>query len=105
MHPKGRFSSFIKMISALFIFQGCTIGDSSEELSGNYFYRDEGANLKEIICHLPDSKNIYSKVISYSFDKDFILVAQEPNFEEYKNSVAFELRNDFKNILQIPRKI
>jgi len=77
--------------------QGCSSGgDYDKDLSGNYFYDDEGSDAKSIICHLPDCKNIYSKVISFDYNKDFIIAAQQPIYNEYKNSVAFELRNDLK---------
>jgi hypothetical protein len=85
-----------KLIFVLLLLQSCVVGDSNEELSGDYFYRDNGINSKEIISHLPNRKNIYSNVISYSYNKDFILVAQKPNLDGYRNSISFELRDDIK---------
>jgi hypothetical protein len=47
-----------------------------EELSGDYFYTDEGGNAKFIICHLPNRKGIYSTVIEYDYNKDFIIALE-----------------------------
>ena len=70
--------------------------DSYKELSGNYFYKDEGEICKQIISHLPNKKEIYSTVTSYDYNSDFIIARQLPNYDDYKTMIAFELRSDLK---------
>ena len=84
----------------MMILLGCSpTRDYYEELSGNYFYRDEGQETKEIISHGPNLnapylKDIYGTVIDYDDNSDFIIAIQHPNFEDYKIMVAFNLRDD-----------
>jgi len=74
----------------------CSNGDYTEELSGNYFYRNEGPDTKDILSHSPNRKEIYSKVLSYSYNERFIVAVQMPIYNEYKKMIAFDLRDDFK---------
>jgi hypothetical protein len=67
--------------------------DNTEELSGNYFYRDEGSNVKDILCHSPNQQEIYSKVLDYAYDSDFIVIVQQPINDEYKAMIGFNLRD------------
>jgi hypothetical protein len=67
-------------------------GDYEEELSGGFFYHDEGSENKDIISHYPNQKNIWSKVVDYAYDEDFILVVQKPLIKYHRNSIAFEIR-------------
>lgn len=66
--------------------------DFYEELSGGYFYRDESNDTKEILGHDKSKQNIFPKVISYAYNKNFIIAAQEPLKEEYIISLAYEFR-------------
>lgn len=77
------------------VLHGCN-SDNTEDLSGGYFYRDEGGNTKDILCRLPNRKGIYSKVTGYDYNADFIVAVQRPNYEEYKTIVGFDLRNNLK---------
>jgi len=89
--------NLLKLTIVCFYLISCsTGGDYEKELSGNFFYRDEGSKVKEIISHLSNGKNIYSTIVSYDFNKDYIIAVQKPNYEAYKISLAFELRNDLK---------
>lgn len=93
-----RRTSIISMLSCLSVFfGGCFVNsDDAEELSGNYFYRDEGTHVKDILCHLPGRKEIYSEVIGFDHNNDFIVVAQKPVYQEYRTAIGFNLRNDLK---------
>jgi hypothetical protein len=65
------------IVGALVIcLYSCSVSDDMEELSGDYFYTDEGGNAKFIICHLPNRKGIYSTVIEYDYNKDFIIALE-----------------------------
>jgi hypothetical protein len=76
------------------ILLGCIPNsDTTKELSGNYFYRDEGRNVKDILCHSPNHQEIYSKVLDYAYDADFIIILQQPIYDEYKAMIGFKLRD------------
>lgn len=77
------------------LVNGCS-RDYTEDLSGDYFYRDEGKDVKDILCHLPNHKEIYSKVIGYDYNKDFIVAAQNPIYNEYRTTIGFNLRDNLK---------
>ncbi len=77
-----------------FLSQCVPNSDSSQELSGNYFYRDEGSDVKDILCHLPNHEEIYSEVVGYNYDADFIVAAQIPNYIQYRTIIGFNLRTN-----------
>lgn len=72
------------------------MSDESRELSGQYFYIDEGINSKQILSHLPNRKEIYPNVVDYSFNSDFIIALQKPDYKEFKSIIAFQLRDNLK---------
>jgi hypothetical protein len=87
------------ILTIVFLFNGCNEthsinGDYVKELSGEYFYRSEGAEMNDIISHLPNRKEIYSNVLDYNYDSDFIIATQQPIHEQYKSMIAFYLRDD-----------
>ncbi len=68
----------------LFLFKGCNIGaDRTQILSGGYFYRDEGGEIKDILCTKPNGGEIPSTVISFDYDKNFIIAKQRPKIPHY----------------------
>src|SRR5688572_16695642 len=85
--------SLIIASSCLALFGCIPNSDNTEELSGNYFYRDEGSNVKDILCHSPNQQEIYSKVLDYAYDSDFIVIVQQPIYDEYKAMIGFNLRD------------
>jgi len=70
--------------------------DDYHDLSGDYFYRNEGVHVKQIICHLPNRGEIYSEVIGYNYDLNFIIVAQKPIYSDYRQMIGFNLRDNLK---------
>ena len=89
-------NSFIRSLLALGAIHttGCNYSDEVEELSGGYFYRNEGEHTKDILSHSPNGENIYSQVTAYDFNSDFIIATQKPIYAEYKSAIAFELQNN-----------
>jgi hypothetical protein len=73
------------------------ISDYTEELSGNYFFLDEGAEMKQILSHPPGRTEIYGKVTSYNHDDNFILAMQIPSRENYRDMIAAGLGPGSKN--------
>lgn len=88
------FNVFLIFCSLFFFQCGGGSSDFYEELSGNYFYRGEGRGSNEILSHSPKQKSIYSEVINYSFNDDFIIALQQPNYESHKYMIATKLRID-----------
>ena len=85
-------------ISTFFFFNSCS-SDYATELSGNYFYSEEGGEIKQILNHKNNSnykKDIYGKVIDYDFNYNYILVLQEPNYNDYITMIGFYLRVNLK---------
>lgn len=70
-------------ICVLYLIQGCNIGaDSTKKLSGGYFYRNEGGDIKDILCENPNGGEIPSTVIDFDYDKDFIIAKQKPKIPQ-----------------------
>ncbi len=72
----------------------CSCSDTSEDLSGGFFYRDEGGDIKEILNHNAGNMEIYGKVVDYAWNDSIILVKQEPSIADHKAFIAFYLRDD-----------
>lgn len=78
-------------------FTGCIPNsDSTEDLSGQYFYREEGTHVKDILSYVPNRKEIYSEIVHYDFNPDFIIAEQKPIYNEYKAMIGFNLRANTK---------
>ncbi len=83
----------------------CNQGSQIENLSEKYIYHDGGGDYRDIIkvknvtsntkiSNLNYIKcNVYSKVIDYRFNNDFIVIAQIPNKEWHVKAIAFELED------------
>jgi hypothetical protein len=62
------------------VYSSCSPGgDYTKELSGGYFFRCEGSSTNDILPHTPNKREIPANVISYAFNKDFIIALQKPN--------------------------
>jgi hypothetical protein len=91
----------ISICTLTFCFQYCS--DYNEELSGNYFYRDEGEYSKEIVCHSAGAnKGIFGKVISFDYNSNFIIAAQIPSFDDYEAWIQFHYfyDSDYKDSIE-----
>lgn len=70
----------ILLICIIFVVIGCSIGgDYTKELSGDYFYRSEGGDVHDILNHSGVGNDIPVNVMSYDYDKNFIVAIQRPN--------------------------
>lgn len=91
------------VVGTLFILSCGSCGDSSNELSGGYFLRDEGIDVHDILNHTDGLKEIPANVISYNYDNNFIIASQRPNknpdplynrspiYKDGKNTIYFWL--------------
>ena len=62
----------------LFIISSCT-SDVTIPLGQDYFYRDEGGNIKDILCERTESKAfIPATIIAYKYNNNYIIARQRP---------------------------
>ena len=88
---------YLILIGIISIFSSCILdSDYAEDLSCGCMYRDEGEHTKDILCGPPIEKHIYSEIIGYDYNRNFIVAAQRPRYEEHKQMIAFNLRDNFK---------
>ncbi len=68
---------------AIFLFQVCSIGtDKTTQLSGGYFYRNEGGSMKDILCKNPKGGEIPSEVVDFNYNRSFIIAKQKPKIPQ-----------------------
>jgi hypothetical protein len=81
--------------------------DGTRELSGNYFLREEGRNLNDILNHSPGSREIPANILSYNFNKDFIIASQRPGATNdllYTDTQYFKARDSIYYWLVVHHK-
>ncbi|MBT9394869.1 hypothetical protein KLP40_17015 [Hymenobacter sp. NST-14] len=101
MHATALFRplSFARLATALgaaVLLGGCNMSDEAEELSGGYHYRNEGLDRKELLSGWEGMPSIHGKVVRYSFNKDFIVAAQRPVYDEYRSGLGSDLRHQLR---------
>lgn len=75
----NRIAISLAFTCVVFSFQCCYTGaDATKKLSGGYYYRNEGGDIKDILCEKPNGGEIPATVIAYDYDKNFIIVKQKP---------------------------
>jgi hypothetical protein len=72
---------------------GAGVNSRSEELTGGSYFRESGNALNLIRSHNGLHKAIYSKIVAYDYNDDFIIVAQKPNFEYHRGLIASDLNH------------
>ncbi len=60
----------------------CCTSDYTENLGGGYFFRNEGGDLKDILCEEPKGGEIPSTVIAYDYDQNFLIALQRPKLPQ-----------------------
>jgi hypothetical protein len=56
----------------------CNFSDSTENLGDDYFYRNEGETVKDIICKKANGGEIPATVTHFDFNDKFIIAKQIP---------------------------
>jgi hypothetical protein len=56
--------------------------DVTKDLGDGYFLREEGGNVKDILCEQPNSGEIPATIIDYDFDNNFIIAKQKPKLPQ-----------------------
>ena len=70
----------LHLLCSLFI-QSC-ISDSIKNLGNGYFYRDEGENIKDILCQNSNGGEIPATVHDYIYNVEYILAKQKPKYPQ-----------------------
>ena len=85
-----------------FILLSCSgyNGDVADELSGGYTFRAEGSS-SYIMADNGFKEEIYENILAYTFNKDFILIKQQPSFEKYKRRLASTLNSKASSFANI----
>lgn len=78
MKAKNRFLVVCCLIS---VIQSCT-SDYTKNLGNGYFYRFEASDLRDIGCEKPNGAEIPADVISYAYNRDFIIAKQKPKLPQ-----------------------
>ncbi|MDH5415244.1 MAG: DUF3997 domain-containing protein [Flavobacteriaceae bacterium] len=74
---------FRRFFFVLMLFtQSCNLSDSTKHLGEGYFYRNEGGNIKDILCEHPTGGEIPATVIDYTYDENFIIAKQKPKLPQ-----------------------
>lgn len=79
------------LFCSLFI-QSC-ISDSIKNLGSGYFYRDEGENIKDILCQKPHGGEIPATILNYVYNDEYIIAKQKPKYPQealYKKKYKYE---------------
>jgi hypothetical protein len=98
-------SLFFLFLTGLFLIScGAGPNNSSEELSGDSYFRESGHDFSYIKSHNELHRTIYPRVIAYAYNKDFILAAQVPNLEHDKSLKASELNSGNENFEGLLKK-
>ena len=70
----------LHLLCSLFI-QSC-ISDSIKNLGNGYFYRDEGENIKDILCQKSNGGEIPATVLDYIYNDEYIIAKQKPKYPQ-----------------------
>jgi len=83
----------VMILSMVLILLGCGAGvsDFTQDLGNGYVFESFGQDLKNIRTPVPGQKDIYGKVVQYVYDKNDILVIQQPNKKIYRNILGEEI--------------
>lgn len=87
-------------ISATFLIvltlNSCNFSDSTESLGDEYYYRNEGESVKDILCQKANGGEIPATVMSFDFNDEFIIAKQIPKLPQdpmYDNDYKYNNGN------------
>lgn len=103
-------SNFLKFLTAILLICslllsscGAGVNSSSEELSGGSYFRESGSALNCIRSHNGLHKTIYSKIIAYAYNDDFIIAAQEPKLNYHQALIASDLNTGHEDVIVLQK--
>ena len=82
----------IFITSLIATLTSCNMGVYSEDINEKYLYLDCGDSCKQIVSNVAKVPDIYSNVVNYKFNDDFLVVLQKPCFRFQKMSLGAKLR-------------
>jgi len=75
-----KIKTLILLLTIVYNIHSCSSGgDYTKELSGGYFFRDEGTDIHDILSHRPSGKDIPANILSYNYNDTLIIATQKPN--------------------------
>jgi len=85
---------YFKLILFLIIFSlnNCS-SDYTENLGNGYFFVGEGSPLNKILNEKSNRGQVPENVISYDYNKDFIIAKQKPDLPQ---SILYEKKYEYK---------
>lgn len=94
---KTGYSNLFIYCGFVLLIQSCAL-DYTKDLGGGYFYRDEGGNIKDILCEKPNGGEIPATILDYAYNSEFIIAKQKPKLPQeslYKKDYVFNTDNTF----------
>jgi len=88
--------NWLLLFGVVFMFQCCT-SDYTKELGEGYIYRHEGKPLNDIYSENPKGGSIPANVISFDYDKKYIIAKQRPKLPQdilYEKEYEYKLGGD-----------
>ncbi len=93
------FLTLISIPICLFLSScGAGVNSSFEELPGGSYFRESGSELNNIGSHNHLHKTIYSKILAYAYNDDFIVAAQRPSLEYHRLLIASDLNTGVEDV-------
>ena len=78
-----KLTNIIALLVFFVIFSSCNVGgDYNKELSGGYFYRNEGEDINDILCKKSEGGEIPANVIAFDYNSNFIIAKQKPKIPQ-----------------------
>ena len=100
-----KYSNVLLFILISFVLSCGGVSDYTENLGNGFYFASRGSKVKSIFGpNVNPRKEIYSKVIEYAFDKDFILVAQEPLWDMHIRSIIISLDEEKSDYQKLEEK-
>ncbi|WP_143089309.1 hypothetical protein [Prevotella sp. KH2C16] len=87
-----RFILIITLCISILETQSC-VSDTTKELGCGYYYRDEGGNIKDILCENPKGCELPSMICGFTYNEKNIIAKQRPKIPQdllYRNTYKYD---------------
>ncbi|MDA3910503.1 MAG: hypothetical protein PF448_03995 [Bacteroidales bacterium] len=81
-------------LGIILLIQSCNLSDISKNLGNRYFYRNEGGDIKDILCERPAGAFIPATILEYDYNRYYIIANQKPKIpQDPLYDAEFEYKN------------
>ena len=101
---KSRYIHIAMFLLLATIGSVCQQGALVEELCCGYSYVDDGGNSNRIVYKIYNNSGIHGHVVQYVHNSAFILVLQQPKYEEHLIDLAYKVRTEDPGLQQNSRQ-